>query len=72
MTGIVDRDSGIQIIIGTHVGDVYKEFIKLWKSDDEAVPDDSENTHFNDNKKGNWFNEFVALVVSIFLLYFHY
>ncbi|MEF3331409.1 PTS transporter subunit EIIC [Oceanobacillus oncorhynchi] len=66
VTGIVDRDSGIQIIIGTHVGDVYKEFIKLWKSDDEAVPDDSENTHFNDNKKGNWFNEFVALVVSIF------
>ncbi|MGX8793921.1 PTS transporter subunit EIIC [Oceanobacillus sp. M60] len=66
VTGIVDRDSGIQIIIGTHVGDVYKEFIKLWKSDDEAVPGDSENTHFNDNKKGNWFNEFVALVVSIF------
>ena len=66
VTGIVDRDSGIQIIIGTHVVDVYKEFIKLWKSDDEAVPDDSENTHFNDNKKGNWFNEFVALVVSIF------
>ncbi|MFD1385994.1 PTS transporter subunit EIIC [Oceanobacillus oncorhynchi subsp. oncorhynchi] len=66
VTGIVDRDSGIQIIIGTHVGDVYKEFIKLWKSDDGAVPDDSENAHSNDNKKGNWFNEFVALVVSIF------
>lgn len=66
VTGIVDKDAGIQIIIGTNVGDVYKEFVKLWEPDDKRIHDDLKNAPSDKNKKRHWFNEFVALVVSIF------
>ena len=65
VTGLVNKDSGLQIIIGMNVGDIYKAFMKVWDSErleregliekEEAGP-----------KRHEWFNEFIALVVSIF------
>ena len=65
VTGLVNKDSGLQIIIGMSVGDIYKAFMKVWDSErleregliekEEAGP-----------KRHEWFNEFIALVVSIF------
>lgn len=65
VAGVVDSDVGFQIIIGTNVGEVYDAFMKEWRKD---APTDVEKEQANlsktDNK--NWFNRFIALVVSIF------
>lgn len=59
VTGIVNKEGGFQIIIGTSVGKVYEAFLDVWKPKDE-------NTKINTNEKKSFLNEFVALVVSIF------
>lgn len=67
IAGVINKDSGFQIIIGTNVGDIYEEFISLWKS--EEVTDNntkSTKTSSDDRKYSHWFNDFVSLVVSIF------
>lgn len=33
VTGLVNKDSGLQIIIGMNVGDIYKAFMKVWDSE---------------------------------------
>ena len=33
VTGLVNKDSGLQIIIGMSVGDIYKAFMKVWDSE---------------------------------------
>ncbi|MDH6368147.1 MULTISPECIES: PTS transporter subunit EIIC [unclassified Breznakia] len=60
VTGVVEKESGFQIIIGTHVVHVYDEIIKSFK--EEAGSTTSQD---RDEKK-NYLNEFVQLVVSIF------
>lgn len=63
VTGVVNKDSGFQIIIGTNVGEIYKEFIKIWQPDNDVQNVVKEKTR---NEKHAWLNEFIALVVSIF------
>ncbi|WP_137665658.1 PTS transporter subunit EIIC [Enterococcus hulanensis] len=60
VTGIVDKDSGFQIVIGTNVGEVYDAFIKYLDS-----PSTSEDLKA-ETKERHLLNDFVALVVSIF------
>lgn len=60
VTGIVDKDSGFQIVIGTSVGEVYDAFIKYLDS-----PSTSEDLK-TETKERHLLNDFVALVVSIF------
>lgn len=60
VTGIVDKDSGFQIVIGTNVGEVYDAFIKYLDS-----PSTSEDLK-TETKERHLLNDFVALVVSIF------
>lgn len=65
VTGIVNNDSGFQIIIGVSVDKVYDEFVELMK---ESSPSQSreDNAESQSGGKKNWLNEFVAMVVAIF------
>ncbi len=63
VAGIVDKESGLQIVIGTNVGDVYDELMKLCEADNQEGTMITEDTA---KVKGHPLNEFVALVVSIF------
>ncbi|MBM7601079.1 PTS system beta-glucosides-specific IIC component [Virgibacillus halotolerans] len=66
VSGVVDKDS-FQIVIGLNVNEVYDVFIKVWKSDTSTdIVNTKDDVADTGNKKRNWFNEFVALVVSIF------
>lgn len=65
VTGVVNKDSGFQIIIGMNVGDIYKAFMKIWKPDEGNAPASVQTEH-KGNEKHEWLNEFIALVVSIF------
>ena len=63
MTGVVNKDSGYQIIIGTNVGEVYEDFLKVLNREN------NETTNEKNSKvqtKKSLINEFVQLVVSIF------
>ena len=60
VTGIVDKDSGFQIVIGTNVGEVYDAFIKYL--DSTSTSEDLKT----ETKERHLLNDFVALVVSIF------
>lgn len=62
VTGVVDAESSIQIVIGTNVGEVYEEFLKIWQPDNKSF----ENEIEDDNKQRHLFNDFIATVVSIF------
>lgn len=63
VTGVVNKDSGLQIIIGTHVGKIYDSFVEELGN----IENESDVQPINEErKKKEWFNEFVALVVSIF------
>lgn len=67
VTGVVDRDAGLQLIIGINVGEVYEAFMKIWKPNTSNDADsNTDSTSQTNNKKRKWFNEFIALVVSIF------
>lgn len=62
VTGIVDKDSGFQVVIGTNVGEVYDAFMKKLE-----VPSSSSSQALKSKpKEKNLLNDFVALVVSIF------
>lgn len=66
VTGLVNKESGLQIVIGTNVGDVYDEFLKIY-SPSPSEPKSLQPEDVKQSKgKHDWFNEFVALVVSIF------
>ena len=65
VTGLVNKDSGLQIIIGMNVGDIYKAFMKVWDSEHLERDDLVEKAEAGP-KKHEWLNEFIALVVSIF------
>lgn len=69
VAGIVDRDLGFQIVIGTNVDEVYNAFMSVWKttgSNDTNANKDMVDLPQTDNNKNSWFNKFIALVVSIF------
>ena len=62
VTGIVDKDSGFQVVIGTNVGEVYEAFIQTL---DTHTSPAAENLK-TEPKERHFLNDFVALVVSIF------
>lgn len=62
VTGIVDKESGIQVVIGTTVGEVYEAFLKELGTE----PDVEEHPMEESKKERHLLNDFVALVVSIF------
>lgn len=67
VAGVVDKDLGFQIVIGINVTEIYDAFMKVWKSN--TLTNEGTNTvdtPLTDKKKRRWFNEFIALVVSIF------
>ncbi|RHW29923.1 PTS transporter subunit EIIC [Oceanobacillus profundus] len=67
VAGVVDRDLGFQIVIGTNVDEVYNAFMKVWKStESNDMNKDMADLSQTDNKKNSWFNKFIALVVCIF------
>lgn len=65
VAGVVNKESGLQIIIGLNVGEVYEAFMDIWKENalhkESAVKKDTAVI-----EKHKWINEFIALVVSIF------
>lgn len=63
VTGVVDAESGIQIVIGTNVGEVYEEFIKIWQPDTTST---TENKSDDEIEKRHLFNDFITTIVSIF------
>lgn len=62
VTGVVDAESSIQIVIGTNVGEVYDEFVKIWQPDRSSIEDEKESG----NEQRHFFNDFIATIVSIF------
>jgi PTS system beta-glucosides-specific IIC component len=59
VTGVVNKESGIQIIIGLTVGKIYDEFMNVWKSaGTEGAYEGSQN--------GSLFQRFIATMVAIF------
>ncbi|MDU2422632.1 MAG: PTS transporter subunit EIIC [Bifidobacterium scardovii] len=77
VAGIADNDSGLQIVIGLTVGEVYEAFVAAWQTARSGVPDDGisakgetatsgDKTAPQSNKRHKWLNAFIALVVSIF------
>lgn len=62
VTGVVDKESGIQVVIGTTVGEVYEAFLKKLGTElnleDHPIEEAKKERHL--------LNDFVALVVSIF------
>lgn len=66
VTGFVNKEAGLQIIIGTNVGEVYDAFMKVWQADDATSQKAETETSEVPSEKRSWFNGFVALVVSIF------
>lgn len=63
--GVVERDDTLQIVIGTNVGDVYDAFMKAWKTSENTGDGEGSSTQTS-GKKRDLFNQFIALVVSIF------
>lgn len=66
VAGIVDKDSGFQVVIGLNVNEVYDAFMKVWKSNGSTIIDGNMVDNRSKENKRHWFNEFIALVVSIF------
>lgn len=66
VTSVVNKEAGLQIIIGTNVGEVYDAFMKVWQADDATSQKAETETSEVPSEKRSWFNGFVALVVSIF------
>src|SRR5699024_8360231 len=66
VTGVVFRESGLQIIIGTNVEEVYKAIMNVLNSNTTNTESTINNDKSDNGKKHNWFNAFIALVVSIF------
>lgn len=66
VTGVVFRESGLQIIIGTNVEEVYKAIMNVLNSNTTNNESTINNDKSDNCKKHNWFNAFIALVVSIF------
>ncbi|MGI6499971.1 MAG: PTS transporter subunit EIIC [Anaerostipes sp.] len=64
VTGVVNQDAGVQIIIGLTVGQVYDEFMKIWNK--KEISEKMNENHDIETKKKNIFNEFVATMVAIF------
>ncbi|MBO1305760.1 PTS transporter subunit EIIC [Enterococcus sp. 669A] len=64
VTGIVDKDSGIQVVIGTTVGEVYEAFIG--ELDVNHSESNDKNLETTESKEKHLLNDFVGLVVSIF------
>lgn len=60
VTGVVNKDAGVQIIIGLTVGKIYDEFMKQWKQENQGKEKDEHR------KEKNLFNEFIATMVAIF------
>lgn len=64
VTGVVNQEAGVQIIIGLTVGQVYDEFMKIWHSTETNKKiDEDDDTGV---KKKNLLNEFIATMVAIF------
>lgn len=63
VTGVVNQEAGVQIIIGLTVGQVYEEFMKIWKPTEAH-----EGTEVQSRAaaKKNLLNEFIATMVAIF------
>src|SRR5699024_11841433 len=66
VTGVVSRESRLQIIIGTNVEEVYKAIMNVLNSNTTNTESTINNDKSDNSKKHNWFNAFIALVVSIF------
>lgn len=64
VTGVVNQEAGVQIIIGLTVGKVYEEFMKIWNPAEMNEKTDNQNPA--GSKKKNLFNEFIATMVPIF------
>lgn len=62
VTGVVDKESGIQVVIGTTVGEVYEAFLKELGTESDVKEHPIEEV----KKERHLLNDFVALVVSIF------
>lgn len=62
VTGVVDKESGIQVVIGTIVGEVYEAFLKKLGTELNVEDHPIEEA----KKERHLLNDFVALVVSIF------
>ncbi|MBO1139662.1 PTS beta-glucoside transporter subunit IIABC [Enterococcus avium] len=62
VTGIVDKDSGFQVVIGTNVGEVYEAFIQTLDTHTSPAAGNLKT----EPKERHFLNDFVALVVSIF------
>lgn len=59
VTGVVSKETGIQIIIGLTVGNVYDEFLKVWNPNNESESK-------IEGEKDTVFNEFIGTMVAIF------
>ena len=66
--GVVNSASQTQIIIGTHVSNVYREFIELTGLSEEASVDENLDDVKSDlkNKKGNILTSFFETIAGIF------
>jgi PTS system beta-glucosides-specific IIC component len=70
VVGVVDDPGRFQIIIGTNVGDVYDEIIKISDVNEEeqldvVVEEDMEHTNKSADKD-SFFDKFISFVVAIF------
>lgn len=59
VTGVVSKETGIQIIIGLTVGNVYDEFLKVWNPNNQSESK-------IEGEKDTVFNEFIGTMVAIF------
>lgn len=62
ITGVVDKESGVQVVIGTTVSEVYEAFLKGLGTELDVEEHPIEVA----KKERHLLNDFVALVVSIF------
>lgn len=67
VAGVVNQENGVQIVIGTNVGDVYDDFVKLLPVDANESENDVKAVNMKgDKKEKHLLNDFITLVVSIF------
>src|SRR5699024_5335753 len=59
VTGVVFRESGLQIIIGTNVEEVYKAIMNVSNSNTTNTESTINNDKSDKSKKHNWFNAFI-------------
>jgi PTS system beta-glucosides-specific IIC component len=64
--GVVDKDAGFQIIIGTNVGDAYNAFLQVWNPQNGTSQEGTIADAKTEKAGAHLLNAFVAFVVSIF------